>query len=1026
MGIVRSIIDGVDSVLDEVNKRARTSLRDYCDLETVDENVEGDSPRNVLVSSDGSLITMVEILGYRLLPSDDAIFKTVVTPLTTSLKTQFEQSGYQMQFVFEVDPDRTRGEIKQAQEGSRQTVRRFEMDLEGLLDSREEELSKWVASERCWLVLKTSPRTLVTAERKEAEEQRKKESKGKIFSKNSQDPLRAYAMLRNRHSSFVELCLRELQYTCGMSLKRMSARGALREIKRSIDSESAGPEWEPVIPGDKVWPTERSSSAKGESWEILPLPLADQLVSSDARITSDNTVRIGNRIYSPMYLDVFPRDWVFANALFMRAREKRIPWRISFNIEGNGLSGIGFRLLVAQILTFTGNTTNKLITSAIKDLQIMQEQNVQILKMQCALTTWAPHKDSELLARRASDLARCVESWGAPIVSSVTGNPLSGLMSTIPAFASGSIATPSAPPAEEGLSLLPFGRPCSPWQRGSFLQRTPDGKLMPFEPFSAKQATWISLIFAPPGSGKSVLMNAMNLALSITPGKPRIPRIAILDVGYSSQGLISLIQDALPPSMRHLAVHRTMQMNESDSINPWDTQLCCRFPTSMEKAFLVNFLALIATEVNAKEPDKGMTDLVSAVVEQMFKESSDLGTPARYTKGVSLEIDEVLVKTEYKMDKETTWWEIVDFLFLGNHIKEAKIAQRFAVPLLQDAIAAAQNEKVRRQFEEIRVSGTGEPLIEAFSRMVTSALRTMPILARPTAFDLGNARIVALDLDQVARGGGVVGERTTALMYMLARQVLAKDYYLKDKTVEEMPCASNIRLPPSVPVSEIKAYHLKRVEEIFEDPKRICYDEFHRTKGAQQVRDQVELDMREGRKFNVDIILAGQDLVDFSEIMRKLATSVYIMSPGGNKETLDGISNTFGLTEQEKRVLATAVHTPRPGSGGGTYLTKYTTNEGDFSLLLKTTLCPEEMWAFNTTAKDVVLRKKLTAKLQSSGKARKVLSKYFPSGDARRSIEDREVNLRDASGDVAEKDGANVYEKLADDLISWAVRDKII
>ncbi len=84
------------------------------------------------------------------------------------------------------------------------------------------------------------------------------------------------------------------------------------------------------------------------------------------------------------------------------------------------------------------------------------------------------------------------------------------------------------------------------------------------------------------------------------------------------------------------------------------------------------------------------------------------------------------------------------------------------------------------------------------------------------------------------------------------------------------------------------------------------------------------------------------------------------------------------------------------------------------------------MWAFNTTAKDVVLRKKLTAKLQSSGKARKVLSKYFPSGDARRSIEDREVNLRDASGDVAEKDGANVYEKLADDLISWAVRDKII
>ena len=59
--------------------------------------------------------------------------------------------------------------------------------------------------------------------------------------------------------------------------------------------------------------------------------------------------------------------------------------------------------------------------------------------------------------------------------------------------------------------MLPFTRPASAWEYGALLLRSPDGKPWPYQPGSAQQTTWIDLMYARPGSGKSVLSNAINL-----------------------------------------------------------------------------------------------------------------------------------------------------------------------------------------------------------------------------------------------------------------------------------------------------------------------------------------------------------------------------------------------------------------------------------------------------------------------------------------------------------------------------------
>src|SRR5690625_7350287 len=66
-----------------------------------------------------------------------------------------------------------------------------------------------------------------------------------------------------------------------------------------------------------------------------------------------------------------------------------------------------------------------------------------------------------------------------------------------------------------------------------------------------------------------------------------------------------------------------------------------------------------------------------------------------------------------------------------------------------------------------------------------------------------------------------------------------------------------------------RSYHAKRIEEESSMPKKLCFDEFHRTEGVDEVRQQALVDIREGRKFKVQITIASQLLDDFPDDMVK-------------------------------------------------------------------------------------------------------------------------------------------------------------
>jgi len=288
-----------------------------------------------------------------------------------------------------------------------------------------------------------------------------------------------------------------------------------------------------------------------------------------------------------MHIELFPKDIKPFVSLFQRTLPTWIPWRISFLIESDAIKTLALKKTVAKILSWT-SAQNRLLADAadyLKDLKTNTDEAV--VRVRVALCTWAPCENIPLLRTRAAQLAKAVEGWGSCDISEVSGDAFAGAVSSMLGVSGTSVATAAVAPLSDIVYMLPITRPASPWKTGALLYRTPDGKPWPFQPGSSQQTTWIDLVYARPGSGKSVLANALNLALCFSAGLKRLPRVAIVDIGPSSSGLISLLKEALPIEQRHFVAYHRLRMTPEYAINPFDTQLGCRIPSAQERAFLL-------------------------------------------------------------------------------------------------------------------------------------------------------------------------------------------------------------------------------------------------------------------------------------------------------------------------------------------------------------------------------------------------------------------------------------------------------
>lgn len=944
-------VSGIDMLLYSLSNLTKKQLSDYCFIDTA-------SSRTTLVAKDGSLISIFSIYGAKKIVGADEL-EVIQERFSSELLPIFKKQGHQIQFVFIRDPSRVKSELKRRLLPYWKAARNLKLDLDDLFQSKVDHLAKYCVYESCYMIAWSRP-IVIKSEIKEEEEKNKELMKDMPPAIGSQSVFRLYESLENKHKAFVDLLSNALRIS-EINFNILEVKEGLREIRKSIDNDLTSDDWEPLLPGDKLPMRDKKKiySSEFDVGDKLWQSVSHQLFTNQMVIESPDTVKVSDTKYvSSVFMEVPPQQ-TRPFKMLLDQLERDIPLQISIMIEGGGMEKMTLKSTAAALLTFA-NSNNKLIKESIEKLREVEMSGDTIVKVSINAVTWA--KDKNTLNLNKQTLVKVMQSWGTTDTVLCNSDPFEGFISTVPGMTPVQPANPFIAPLKDIVPLLPLTRQSHVWEEGAIIYRTEDGKIFPYQPGSGVQTTWNYIIFALPGSGKSVLMNSDNFASVFVPGATEIPYIGIIDIGPSSSGLIQLLKDAAPENMKHLFVYERLKNTTDYSINVFDTQLGARFPTPAEKQFIVNFLVNILTPAG-KQPFESSDNLANAVVTEIYKFYADTrsGTPKEYIKNRNAEVDATLAK--YNINAQNwTWWKVVDTLFEQGEKHIAGIAQRYAVPLLEECVSIAERTaQIRDIYSKPVSAATQETLLEIFSRSLSENIAMFPLLNNPTQFDLGEARVVSLDLDEVGKGGSPTDDKRASIMYLLSRYIIGKNFKLDE---------SLLKVTPKI----YHEYHQERVDKTLRTKKRICIDEFHNTGSIDSIRRQVITDMREGRKWNLQVVLASQVYRDFDENTREISTGRCILSGGDNYKE---IAKAFDLNETTAQIVRNRL--TGPGPGGVPFVFSVTTKNGIFSQYIYNTISPTEMWAFSTTSEDVTIRRMLTKTL-GAATARKILSTEFPEG----------------------------------------------
>ena len=946
--------------------------------------IEGVENATTLALKDGTLISLIALEGSHGMPGPDE-FMADAEAIRIALSPFLAGPGHAIEVSFSRDPRTAGRNLEASVNGSRMRAAELGLDLGGILTERQRRLGGFLAAETCLLAVRTS---LPVRPAGWSNERRNRDGDDE----------------RARHDTLTDALCRAFRAR-NMDARVLDAVGALREIRASVHPLTA--------PWKAHWTPNGPESDAAARFPRETFGLDCQIAAEAVEIVDQRLVRIGDVIISAFDVTVGPEILKPFNELVdaVASAQEPFPWRCSFLLEPGGLDSLRLKEQYAKLLAFAAPVRNGRIRDAMARLREIDGSQDAVIRLRMSFATWAATGEEVRLRRSAAALGRAVEQWGNISVDGVSGDPVATVLSTAVSLAADSTAPAAAAPMSDALALLPLGRQACPWDSGPVLFRTDDRKIWPYLPGSSLQNSWVEILAGSSGSGKSVALNAINLASVLAAqagesGPAQLPRMAIIDIGHSSKGFVDLLRESLPADRAHEVAHLKLKMTPAHAVNPFDTPPGMRAPYAAGRSFLVNFLSVLAG--GGKDgPRCPMTGLIGAAVDQAYRQLSDRERPRRHVAGEEPEVDEALERIGFELGEFTTWWEIADALFLNRRFMQAGSAQSRAVPVLSDLIDASHADQIEGLYRDARLTDGGESVLQAFRRVVSEAVRDLPVLAGCTRFNPGHARIIALDLDEVvAEQFGGEAQRQASIMFMLARQLLIRDWLLDEG--EAAAAVGNGVLPRTY-----LGHHHRLAALGKRTPKLFAMDEFHRCGGLPGFRRQILQDVREGRKNNIRVALSSQVMEDFGDEILDAATSVFIFDAPSDG-SVGRIARLFGLGDQERSILRTRL--TGPGRDGAPLFAVIRHKCGTSTQKLNLTLGGAELWALSTTAEDVALRERLYRRFSVSD-ALLLLAARFPGGSAKAEVE--RISARSIRGDVVDRRPATrsgAIETLADEL----------
>lgn len=945
--------EAVSTSFDVLFKRGSAA---WVEIVTADTE-EIDDVRCIFAAANGDLMTLVRVRGVSQVQDVDEIASRIES-IQSSLTSYFAQGGYYMQIRFAYDGS---GGVKSALDcmaPNRKSAERLKLDVDFLLEDWARQIGSYTATQETYVAVWTTASALQSAQqRKDAAGARKKVMGQTALSGNSMNPNAATEALRAPHTSFVRSLMNAFA-GAGILADVLDVHTAAREMRAAITPATTPSDWKACLPGD---PLNLRTPLRSDMSSILYPRLDEQLFPVPIEKDGEYIV-VGGRRYAFVYVSLWPQTPKPFGSLIAFLQRSATPHVMSVLLSGNALGGTGIKSALASLFAI-GSTSNKMLMEALKEVNGRILDGETFVGGQIVFATWTREDDPiALLRERQAALSGAVASWGACEPSSVVGDPALALTATLPGLTRRSPAPRTPVPLQEVIPMLPIERIARIWDDGGVLYRA-GTKLFPFRQGSSLQAAPVEVGFAPMGGGKSVNIGVVNFGFILQADV--LPYLSISDIGPSSKGLIETIKMALPPSLRYLAQYHRLRYEPRFTVNIFDLPLGANRPLPMHEKFLVNFLCLLAGDASGKT-DEAIPGLATACIKSAYEDRLPENAPRVYSRGVNAEVDEIVEKVGMEIHTHTTWYAVRDFLFDQNHFHEATLAQRYAVPTLSEVASKAQSSIIAEGYKK---ESNGETITYFFFRKIAEAISRVPILDGASRFSLDDARIVALDLDEVApNSGGEASGWLSAVAVMLSRHLLASRFFL-------MPEDANLFEARYIP------WQRDRITRLRESPKRLVYDELQRFSQNKAVVDQFVADagtmVREGRKWDLHLAFYSQSVTHIPDDIVNLSFTRYIF--GGSKAEIEIAAKKLHLSRSAQQAC---LRIGKPGRHGANFVAVFRVAgvKNDESVqFLTSTIGTSLLWAFETTPENSAVRNRLYEKW-GVRKTLTVLGRHYPGG----------------------------------------------
>lgn len=1010
-------VDGIDAILAYAHGAIfKTDPRAMLDLFTTDDD-------HTFVTKEGVLITLVKVRGITSTMYSEELVAAIEEISAIMGKGLVASGAHDIQISYEFDPDQAEEYARRALYPSRKTAHRLGLGklMDVVFEEKAAKMAEFCQVENCYIALSSSPASIHKADMKGQVKERAENLKSWPETAQAMMNDFAYPNLRTRHRTMVSTFISSMGRLTslkdvGLMMQVASVRNYLKEVKKAVDPDVA-PKWEPRIAADvfkdirvPVTPKERNPAIFDAA---MPPALGDQIFSRTPQTIGLQYAVLGNRIYYPVALSLGPTQPETFDRLVQQASDLRLPFRISFGLKAAGNAVDYINSLLAKTFFWTSNGNNQ-IKNAYDGLQKYEDQlGGFVPAMYVTACTWAPLKnhysakkgevayDLEQINERAAKLNRILQSWGGCQTTDAFNAPIEGVLSTQAGLYNRPLGGVLAPPMNHAIGMSPLFRPTTSWETGNVLLRTGDGRFLHYEQTSSKQNAWVTLLVGPMGFSKSTTLNTLNLLYLMNPSQEQeMPFLRSMDIGPSSRSIIDLVQASSRPGQEHVAQYIRIQNSTDYQVNPFDTPLGVEFPLPNHSNYLINFISTICYSMEAdKVTAARLPGLVATLLKKLYKSyasSKNGGDRARtYYRRANPLVDEMVDLFGIDYDELTTWHEIRDALFAHGKegVRAALIAHRKAMPILGDLIGIASSDEVRQDYPDI-IGGVS--LIDLFNRSIREAMELYPILQGETRFELGEARVISLDMeDLVPREQTQRGYWQASVAFFIGYNLLTSDFFFHRDYLKFIP-------------KGYLRYHSAKVRALETARKRFSMDERQRFANIGTAQQQVDSLIAEGRKNFIDIQVASQLFEHHTEQSIKLASTIIILGAGNmDKEEVENVRTRFSLTPAQMNVLRKI---RKPSSKGAEAMFIWST--GDGTQVHHTYLSEGSvyLWLIATEAVDRSIRNLMYERF-ARDEALMRLARRFPGGSIKDALQAKLADQLDADEEASD----DLIRELADE-----------